>query len=51
LLDSASAIAAKKLLLNTNQNIIGMVANCVDTQNEPTVGGYFYQPDKQYQNS
>lgn len=48
-LDSASAIAAKKLLLNTNQNIVGMVANYVDTKNEPTVGGYFYQPDEKYQ--
>jgi Mrp family chromosome partitioning ATPase len=49
-LDSDSAIAAKKLLLNTNQNILGMVANCVDTRHEPSSTGYFYQPDRRYQN-
>jgi capsular exopolysaccharide synthesis family protein len=49
-LDSASAIAAKKLLLNTNQNILGMVANCVDSKKELYKTGYFYQPEQRYQN-
>jgi capsular exopolysaccharide synthesis family protein len=45
-LDSASALAAKKLLLNTNQNILGMVANCVDTKKELYKTGYYYQSNQ-----
>jgi succinoglycan biosynthesis transport protein ExoP len=43
LVDTPSAIAAKKLLFNTNQNILGMVANCVDSSNELPKTGYLYQ--------
>ncbi len=46
LLDSASAIAAKELLEQSGQNILGMVINAVIPENEPD--SYFYA--KEYNN-
>jgi capsular exopolysaccharide synthesis family protein len=40
LVDSASAIAAKELLAQTGQNVLGMVVNGVIPENEPD--SYFY---------
>jgi polysaccharide biosynthesis transport protein len=50
LVDTPSAIAAKKLLLNTNQNILGLVANCVDTNDELPKTSYLYQPEEAVHN-
>jgi Mrp family chromosome partitioning ATPase len=44
--DSASAIAAKELLEQSGQNILGMVINAVIPENEPD--SYFYA--KEYNN-
>jgi Mrp family chromosome partitioning ATPase len=38
--DSASAIAAKELLDQSGQNVLGMVINGVNPENEPD--SYFY---------
>ena len=46
LVDSASAIAAKELLEQSGQNILGMVINAVIPENEPD--SYFYA--KEYNN-
>ncbi len=40
--DYDSAIAAKKMLINTDQRILGIVANGVELNNEP------YAPYAQY---
>ena len=45
--DSASAKATKELILRTNQNILGVVANGIKIHNKPD--GYFYYREDQYQ--
>ena len=38
--DYESAFAAKKLLVNTEQHVLGIVANGVNVKNEPSATSY-----------